>query len=71
MGLGLSWVVPFNNALGFFLGAIVIWLWEMMAKKNADKYAIPLASGLVAGESLIKAIIAMLATGLGLAGMNN
>ena len=71
MGLGLSWVVPFNNALGFFVGAVVIFVWELMNRKNADKYAVPLASGLIAGESLIKAVIAMLATGLGLAGLNN
>jgi OPT family oligopeptide transporter len=66
MGLGLSWVVYFDNALGFFLGALVIWLWELINRRHADKYAVPLASGLIAGESLIKAIIAMAATAIGL-----
>jgi OPT family oligopeptide transporter len=69
MGLGLSWVVPFNNALGFFLGALVIFGWELINRKGADKYSVPLASGLIAGESLIKAVIAMTATALGLLGM--
>lgn len=68
MGLGLSWVVYFSNALGFFIGAVVIWVWEMFNRRHADKYAVPLASGMIAGESLIKAIIAMSATAIGLWG---
>jgi uncharacterized oligopeptide transporter (OPT) family protein len=68
MGLGLSWVVYFSNAVGFMIGALVIWLWEIANRRSADKYAIPLASGLIAGESLIKAIIAMTATAVGLWG---
>ncbi|MCC6675898.1 MAG: OPT/YSL family transporter [Phycisphaerales bacterium] len=71
MGLGLSWVVYFSNAVGFLTGAIIIWIWEMMNRKHADKYAVPLASGLIAGESLIKALIAMTATALGLLGVSN
>jgi uncharacterized oligopeptide transporter (OPT) family protein len=66
MGLGLSWVIPFSSAAGFLVGAVVIWLWELMHRKSADKYAVGLASGLIAGEGLIKAIIAMMATAIGL-----
>src|SRR5262249_52587642 len=66
MGLGLSWVVFFSNAVGFLIGAIAVWLWEKANRKHSDKYAIPLASGMIAGESLIKAIIAMPATAIGL-----
>lgn len=68
MGLGLSWVVFFSNAVGFLIGAIIVWLWEMTSRKSSDKYAIPVASGLIAGESIIKAIIAMTATAIGLWG---
>ena len=68
MGLGLSWIVPFANALGFALGAILGKLWEMIHKKSADNYSIALASGAIAGESLVKAVIAMLATAIGLFG---
>jgi OPT family oligopeptide transporter len=68
MGLGLSWVVFYSNAVGFMIGALIIWLWEIWNRRSADKYAIPLASGLIAGESLIKAIIAMTATAIGLWG---
>jgi uncharacterized oligopeptide transporter (OPT) family protein len=66
MGLGLSWVIPFSSAFGFVVGAIIGWLWEMADRKRAVMYGVALASGLIAGESLIKAVIAMLATAIGL-----
>jgi OPT family oligopeptide transporter len=66
MGLGLSWVIPFGNAFGFLLGAVIVWLWELFDRKRSDKYAVAIASGLIAGESLMKAIVAMTATAIGL-----
>jgi OPT family oligopeptide transporter len=66
MGLGLSWVVPFANALAFAVGAVITWIWTMINRKNADTFNVPIASGLIAGESLIKAALAMTATGVGL-----
>jgi OPT family oligopeptide transporter len=66
MGLGLGWVVFFNNALAFTIGALIAWGWKLIAPKNQERYNIPIASGLVAGESLMKAILAMLATIIGL-----
>ena len=68
MGLGLSWVIPFSNALGFFIGALIVWIWELIDRKSSDKYAVGVASGLIAGESLMKAIVAMSATAIGLLG---
>ncbi|MGQ0628911.1 MAG: OPT family oligopeptide transporter, partial [Phycisphaerales bacterium] len=62
MGLGLSWVIPFSSAIGFLVGAVIGWVWEMLHKRSAESYGIAVASGLIAGESLIKAIIAMTAT---------
>lgn len=60
MGLGLSWVVPFANCLSFFIGALIALIWSRMNKKTADLFVIPIASGAVAGESLICAILAMI-----------
>jgi len=68
MGLGLSWVVPFNNALSFAVGAFFTWAWEKINPRTADKYNIPLASGFVAGESLVKAFTAMTSTAMRLLG---
>ena len=65
MGLGLAWVVPFQNCLSFLIGAVIVFVWEKLNKKNSDAFAIPIASGLVAGESLIAALIAIACTLVG------
>jgi uncharacterized oligopeptide transporter (OPT) family protein len=66
MGLGLGWIVFFSNALAFVIGALIAWGWARTKPANQNRYNIPIASGLVAGESLIKALLAMLATAIGL-----
>jgi OPT family oligopeptide transporter len=68
MGLGLSWVVFFTNAFAFAIGAVIAFLWSKASKKSHDVFMGPVASGLVAGESLIKAVIAMSATAIRLIG---
>jgi OPT family oligopeptide transporter len=68
MGLGLAWVVTFGNSLGFTIGAIIAYVWSLLHKRTHESYNIPIASGLVAGESLIKALLAMLATAAGIMG---
>lgn len=66
MGLGLSWVMVYSNCQAFALGAVISWLWTRVHARTADAYNVPLASGFIAGESLVKAIIAMTATVVGL-----
>ena len=66
MGIGLGWVVFLSNALAFTIGACIAWLWSRVDQRTHDHYNIPIASGLVAGESMVKAFIAMAATALGL-----
>ncbi|MBL8877648.1 MAG: OPT/YSL family transporter [Phycisphaerales bacterium] len=65
-GIGLAWVMPFQNAFSFFLGAVIAALWTKMHRKTADSYNISLASGLIAGESLVLAGLAITATVVGL-----
>ena len=65
MGLGLAWVVPFQNAFSFLLGALILTAWQKINRKNSDAFAIPVASGLVAGESLVAAFIAIACTLVG------
>jgi uncharacterized oligopeptide transporter (OPT) family protein len=65
MGLGLAWVVPFQNAVSFLIGALIALVWEKWNKKSCDTYNIPIASGLVAGESLVAAFIAIACTLVG------
>jgi OPT family oligopeptide transporter len=68
MGLGLGWVVFFSNALSFAIGAVIVSLWGAFHRRSQQTFSVPIASGLIAGESLLKAILAMLATAIGLAG---
>jgi len=65
-GLGLGWVVPFSVTLSFAIGAILVSVWRRTSPDTQETYSIPVASGLIAGESMIKAILAMLATAVGL-----
>jgi OPT family oligopeptide transporter len=68
MGLGLGWVVFFSNALAFTIGAILVLIWRRIDDRSQASYCVPIASGLIAGESLLKAILAMLVTAIGLIG---
>jgi uncharacterized oligopeptide transporter (OPT) family protein len=66
MGLGLSWVMVFENSLSFAIGAVLVAAWTKLSKKGSDLYYVPVASGLIAGESLIAALIAIACTVVGL-----
>jgi len=66
MGLGLAWVIPFQNNLSFAIGAAAAWLWARLRPKPAETYTVPIASGMVAGESLVAALIAIAGTVIGL-----
>jgi uncharacterized oligopeptide transporter (OPT) family protein len=65
MGLGLAWVVPFQNSFSFLIGAVILTVWQKWNRKNSDTFTIPIASGLVAGESLAAAFIAIACTLVG------
>lgn len=65
-GLGLSMMLPFANSLSFTVGSLLSWAWGKLSPKSQEQYNVPLASGMIAGESLVAAAIAMLATAAGL-----
>jgi OPT family oligopeptide transporter len=60
MGLGLAFVIPFWNTLSMFAGALAAWVFVRRSRELADRYTIPVASGLIAGESLMGVAIALL-----------
>jgi len=66
MGLGLSWVMPFQNSLSFAIGAVIATAWSRLNRRTSDLYYVPIASGLIAGESLVAALIAIACTVVGL-----
>ena len=68
MGLGLAFVVPFQNSFSFFIGAVVTWAWTKANKDSAERYVIPAASGAIAGESITGAGYAIWGTFRGLLG---
>lgn len=59
-GLGIAMVIPGSNALAMFAGAAMA---ELVRRRNpelADRAVVPVASGLIAGESLMGIAIAVL-----------
>jgi uncharacterized oligopeptide transporter (OPT) family protein len=59
-GVGIAMVIPGSNCIAMFLGAAGA---EWMRRKHpvlAEKTVVPIASGLIAGESLMGILIAML-----------
>ena len=65
MGLGLSWVMPFQNTLSFAIGAVLVLVWKKINQRTAGLYYVPVASGMIAGESLVAALIAIACTLVG------
>lgn len=59
MGLGLSMIIPFYNSLSMFIGGLLALLLERKAKAAAEKYIIPVSSGIIAGESLTGVAVAL------------
>lgn len=63
MGIGLSLVIPFFNSLSMFIGAVIVWAWERMNKDSAERYSVAVASGVIAGESLLGVAVALMSAG--------
>ena len=60
MGLGLAMVIPFWNSLSMFIGGALALIMAKNWRPVAEKYIIPASSGVIAGESLIGIVIALL-----------
>ena len=56
-GLGISTMIPGSNSIAMFLGAAIA---EIMRRRQRESLVIPVASGLIAGESLMGVIIIVL-----------
>jgi uncharacterized oligopeptide transporter (OPT) family protein len=64
-GLGLAFVIPFFNSLSIFEGAMLAWLYARWRAKDAEKYVVPISSGIIAGESLMGVLVVLLGQVLG------
>ncbi|MCL4192449.1 MAG: OPT/YSL family transporter [Thermoguttaceae bacterium] len=56
-GLGLSWTFHWYYGMLFFAGAMIGCIVEKTAKKQSDEYTFPVASGVIAGGSLMGVVI--------------
>jgi len=65
-GLGLGWVVLFSSTASIAVGAVLAFLWRRASPRSEDTYRVAVASGMIAGESLVKALLAMAAVAVGL-----
>jgi OPT family oligopeptide transporter len=55
--LGIAGVVPAFNSISMFLGALLAWIFSKARPATDEKYTVPVASGLIAGESLMGVVI--------------
>jgi OPT family oligopeptide transporter len=60
---GLAWVFPWYYGLLFFLGAVLALLLERRKPKLAEEFTLPVASGVVAGGSLMGVVLVFWANG--------
>jgi len=59
-GIGLGLILPFYTSLSFVLGAIAAWAFGRADRRRADRFVIPISSGLIAGESIVGVVVAAL-----------
>jgi uncharacterized oligopeptide transporter (OPT) family protein len=59
-GLGIAMVIPGSNSIAMFIGALIALLLQLRRPETARRYVVPVASGLIAGESLMGVLVAML-----------
>ena len=52
-GLGLAWTFQWYTSLLFFLGAVIGYGFEKTAPSQSEEYLFPVASGIIAGGSLM------------------
>ncbi len=59
-GLGIAMVIPASNCIAMFLGAAIAEAVRRRRPELAERTVVPVASGLIAGESLMGILIALL-----------
>jgi uncharacterized oligopeptide transporter (OPT) family protein len=57
-GLGLGMILPFQYPLSMFLGALIGWAWTRRSAATAEQYLVPIASGIIAGVSILGVVAA-------------
>ncbi|HWO07881.1 MAG TPA: OPT/YSL family transporter, partial [Polyangiaceae bacterium] len=58
--VGIAFVIPAWNSISMFLGALLAWVFLQLSRERAERYSLALASGFIAGESLVAVLVAAL-----------
>ena len=61
-GMGIAMLIPVNAVTMIFLGALADTIWAKTAPEQHDRYSVPVAAGLIAGEALVAVVIPILVT---------
>lgn len=59
-GIGIAMVIPASNCVAMFAGAAIAAALQRLRPRVANETVVPVASGLIAGESLMGIVIALL-----------
>jgi len=62
-GVGLAWTFHWYYSLLFFLGGFFAWIWRERSPASAEEYTYPVASGVIAGGSLMGVFLIFWETG--------
>jgi uncharacterized oligopeptide transporter (OPT) family protein len=63
-GLGIAMVLPGSNSIATFLGGLAAELMRRFRPALAERYVVPVGSGLIAGESLVGVAVALWISGV-------
>ncbi|MEM9490671.1 MAG: OPT/YSL family transporter, partial [Myxococcota bacterium] len=61
-GIGLGLILPFQYPLSMLIGAVIAYIWIKKDKQHADDFLIPVASGVIAGVSIMGVLVACINT---------
>jgi uncharacterized oligopeptide transporter (OPT) family protein len=57
LAIGIGFVIPAFAGISIFAGALAAWIFGRVSRKLSERYTLPAASGIIAGESLIGILI--------------
>jgi len=60
--VAIAMLIPVNAVTVIFIGAALDTIWARVAPASHERYSIPIASGLIAGEALVAVAIPLLVT---------
>ena len=65
-GIGLAWTFSWYYGFMFFLGAVIGYGFEKASPEKTKEYLFPVASGIIAGDSLMAVVVSFTKAALGI-----